>query len=272
MNYAKLVNLLSAKDRRERANLLLKIRLNHLIFDHTPANSGTIPFESFLVHLKASNSEVYQFLQPGGEAGGAVEKVRLAFERIAEQEKLPFPTFYNADRSLALLTYALARHLKPDFVLESGVGYGITSALVLLALERNGAGKLLSIDLPPLSDPAGLSTGLAVSSEFRKRWTLRLGSSTRCLPEIISRSEDIDLFISDSANVYTLQRFEFKTVYPRLREGGVALFNNIGAKFQEFLQSIGDINFYSIWQLDKPKCATGLIVKRQADSSSGTMI
>jgi hypothetical protein len=139
-------------------------------------------------------------------------------------------------------------------------------------MERNSSGKLLSIDLPPLSDPAGSSTGLAVSSDSRKRWTLRLGSSRRCLAEIVSGRENIDLFISDSANVYTLQRFEFETVYPRLSSFGVALFNNIGSKFQAFLQSVESINFYSIWQVDKPKCATGLIVKKDFNAAPAIWI
>src|SRR5262249_42220047 len=262
MQFGKLVKLLSTTDRLERANLLLRIRLNHLVFDHTPADAGTIFFENFLAELQVANSLLYQILEPGGEGEGAVENVRSAFkQRTAEQGRLPFPTFYNADRSLALLTYALTRHLRPNFALESGVGYGITSALVLLAMERNSNGNLLSIDLPPLSDPTGSSTGLTVSSDLRKRWTLRLGSSRRCLPEIVSRSERIDLIISDSANVYTLQRFEFETVWPKLRPSGVALFNNIGSKFQAFLGSVEGIDYYSIWQMDKPKCATGLIVK-----------
>jgi len=273
MQLAKLVNLLSSTDRLERANLLLQIRLNHLVFDHTPADAGTMFFENFLAELQAANSLLYQILEPGGEADGAVEIVRSAFkERTAEQRRLPFPTFYNADRSLALLTYALARHLRPDFTLESGVGYGITSALVLLAMERNNCGNLLSIDLPPLSDPLGSFTGLVVSPDLRKRWSLRLGSSRLCLPEIVSRSERIDLFISDSANVYTLQRFEFETVWPKLRPSGVALFNNIGSKFQAFLRSVGGIDYYSIWQVDKPKCATGLIVKKDFNASPATWI
>jgi hypothetical protein len=100
MQLAKLVNLLSTTDRLERANLLVQIRLNHLVFRHTPADAGTIFFQNFLAHLKDAKSPMYSILEPGGEA------------------------------------------------------------LVLLAMERNGSGKLSSIDLPPLYDPAGSFTGL----------------------------------------------------------------------------------------------------------------
>ena len=259
----KIVNLLRSPDRLQRLQILLKIRSNHLLFDHKPSDVDTVSFEEFLAQRKLDDSELFQLIKSGGEGAEAVEGVRATFKSItANKGTLPFPTFYNADQSLALLSYALTRHLKPDLALETGVGYGITSALVLLGMERNNSGALVSIDLPPLSDPYGLFTGLVVPAHLKNRWTLHLGSSRRCLPKIQPYIGRIGLFISDSANVYTLQRYEFEAVYPRLPVGGVALFNNIGSKFQAFLRSVKDIEFHSIWQVDKPASATGLILKR----------
>ncbi|MFA5089295.1 MAG: hypothetical protein WC552_09725, partial [Candidatus Omnitrophota bacterium] len=44
--------------------------------------------------------------------------------------------------------YALIRSKKPEKVVETGVGPGMSSAFILKALQRNGYGKLYSIDLP----------------------------------------------------------------------------------------------------------------------------
>ncbi len=181
---------------------------------------------------------------------------------MAEENKPPFPTYYNADKSLALLCYALTHYLRPEVVLETGVGHGITSALVLFALERNECGKLISIDLSPLADPYGLCTALAVPEYLRKRWTLYLGTSRRRLPKVLKGMGNIELFISDSANVHTLQRYEFETVWPKLSFGGAAIFNNISHKFQRFLKSVDNAQSYSIWQMEKPSCVTGLLLKR----------
>jgi len=47
-----------------------------------------------------------------------------------------------------VLIYVLIRHLKPNWVLETGVYYGGNSAFALLALARNKGGKMISIDYP----------------------------------------------------------------------------------------------------------------------------
>src|SRR5262249_30987585 len=50
----------------------------------------------------------------------------------------------DADTSLGELAYAIARMLRPDVVIETGVARGITSAFVLAALEDNSHGRLES--------------------------------------------------------------------------------------------------------------------------------
>src|SRR3954462_9212137 len=52
----------------------------------------------------------------------------------------------DADAALALAAYCLARHLRAEKVVETGVGHGVTTRVLLEALERNGAGSLWSID------------------------------------------------------------------------------------------------------------------------------
>jgi hypothetical protein len=146
--------------------------------------------------------------------------------------------------------------------IEAGVGYGITSALILSAMERNRMGVLISIDLPPLSDPEGAFIGIAVPERLRERWLLRFGSSRRWLPDILKRVEEVGLFISDSANVYTLQRYEFTKVWPKVVRNGVCIFNNISNRFWHFLESFSDAHSYAIWQVEKSSCVTGLIIKR----------
>ena len=256
----KIVRLMSDGNRFDRARVLSEIRLNRLFLDRQRAQLGIISFGDFLNHISEQNSTLFELLKAGGEAEEAVHWARSRFAELAKQP-LPFPSFYNADLTLALLSYAFTRYLRPHFVLETGVGYGVTSALVLFALERNGFGELVSIDLPSLADPKGLYVGLVVPEHLKSRWTLCIGSSRRRLPGILSDHRQMGLFISDSANVYTLQRYEYEAVYPRLITGGAALFNNIGSKFQRFVSSTGDLRFHCIWQIDKPSCATGLILK-----------
>jgi hypothetical protein len=62
---------------------------------------------------------------------------------------------------------SLVRHLRPVSVVETGVAHGMTSRFILEALETVGAGKLWSIDLPPLSPMTRQEVGVAVRQNRR---------------------------------------------------------------------------------------------------------
>ena len=255
----KLVNLINASDRNERLRVLFEIRLNELIFGHKPSHA--MNYDRFLARI--SEKYLPNLLAKIEEADEAALWVYSQFANVLEKKSnLPFPNHYNADNSLSLICYALTRYLKPNAVLETGVAYGITSAIVLLAMERNDCGKLMSIDLPPLSDPFGSYIGLGVPEYLRKRWSLYLGSTRQCLPKVVRNIKNMGIFISDSANVYTIQRREFETVWKSLSSDGVMVFNNISRKFQKYLKSVDNAKFYSVWQIEKPSCVTGILLKK----------
>jgi hypothetical protein len=44
--------------------------------------------------------------------------------------------------------YGLVRALRPEFVVETGIATGVSTALISAAVIENGAGRLYSIDLP----------------------------------------------------------------------------------------------------------------------------
>jgi len=78
------------------------------------------------------------------------------------RRRAPFRLSHNADYSLARLYYLVCRALRPEVVVETGVGYGVSSAFILKALEQNGGGILHSVDLPPLGRNADDFVGFLV--------------------------------------------------------------------------------------------------------------
>ena len=255
----KLVNLINVSDRNERLRVLFEIRLNKLISGHKPFDA--INFSKFLARI--SEICLPNLLSTIGEAEEAALWVNSNFENIAKKiPNLPFPNHYNADSSLSLICYALTRYFRPTVVLETGVAYGITSAIVLLAMERNNCGKLISVDLPSLSDPSGAYIGLGIPEHLQKNWILHLGSTRQLLSKVVKNKKNIGIFISDSANVYTIQRYEFQAVWESLSSPGVMIFNNISRKFQKYLKSIDNTKCYSVWQIEKPLCVTGILLKK----------
>jgi hypothetical protein len=150
--------------------------------------------------------------------------------------------------------YALVRLLRPAHVVETGVSSGVSSAHFLLALDRNRAGTLHSIDLPtrargpvlqpdesPVALPPGLSSGWSIP--FRSpRWDLRIGPAQEVLPRLVEELPSIDLFLHDDLHTPEHLAFELATIRPRLSRGAPVLADNTqwtGDAFPKFAASVG---------------------------------
>jgi methyltransferase family protein len=134
----------------------------------------------------------------------------------------------DADPGLARLAWCLAVHLRPRTVVETGVARGVTTAILLRAIERNGFGHLCSIDLPPLLEQdLQAETGIAVAEPQPERWTLLRGSSRRMLPGLVAGLGGLRLFVHDSMHTTRNVLFELNRVWPALTAGGAMLVDDI---------------------------------------------
>jgi hypothetical protein len=136
--------------------------------------------------------------------------------------------------------WCLVRHLKPANVVETGVARGFTSRMILEAFERNGAGHLWSVDLPPPLEPElHAQIGAAVNHRLRCRWSYIKGSSRRQLPRLLQKIGQIDLFVHDSAHTEDNVRFEMAQAWARLNPGGAIIADDIdySRAFSTFMQT-----------------------------------
>jgi len=131
--------------------------------------------------------------------------------------------------------YLVCRILEPTTVVETGVLYGAFDAHILLALEHNSHGGLYSLDLPegPKSD---YEYGYLIPDAYRDRWNLKLGNAQEVLNEWAAELAPIDLFLHDSLHTVNHMKYEYETVYPHVREGGViathdVLLSNVFERF-----------------------------------------
>jgi hypothetical protein len=146
----------------------------------------------------------------------------------------------DGDSRLGRVAWCLARHLQPASIVETGVGRGLTTRVLLEALERNGGGRLWSIDLPPLLERRfAEQTGAAVPERLRERWTLLHGSSRRRLAGLLADLGQVDLFLHDSMHTTRNLRFELDHVWPALAPLGAALIDDVEKNVAtgEFLQA-----------------------------------
>ncbi|MFH1063149.1 MAG: class I SAM-dependent methyltransferase [Candidatus Omnitrophota bacterium] len=136
--------------------------------------------------------------------------------------------------------YMVIRFLKPQFVLETGVFDGQSSAFILQALCDNDYGKLISVDLPAIEVidgstdrmsettlPSNCSAGWVIPSYLRTRHQLILGDAKKILPDLFQEYPEIDIFFHDSLHTFEHQYFEYSIAWPHLIKGGLLISDDI---------------------------------------------
>lgn len=133
----------------------------------------------------------------------------------------------DGDKAFAEAIWCIVVHRGPDRVVETGVAHGLTSRVVIEALERNGRGQLWSIDLPAVDSALHSQIGMAIPPDRRHRWTYVPGTARQRLPGLLSELKKIDVFIHDSLHTGRNQMFELESAWSAMRDGGVAVADDI---------------------------------------------
>ena len=133
----------------------------------------------------------------------------------------------DGDKAECQAIWCIVAHTRPTIVVETGVAHGFTTRLILEGLERNGHGRLWSVDLPAVDPALHSEIGIAVPKESRARWTYVEGTSRDRLPRLVDDLGVIDFFVHDSLHTGRNVCFELETVWRALRPGAVAVVDDI---------------------------------------------
>lgn len=118
-----------------------------------------------------------------------------------------------------LVYYSLIRQARPEIVVETGVANGRSSTFMLEALERNGHGRLISIDI-------AADVGALIPAALRSRWELRVLPTRGKKPAFratMGSIPPIDVFVHDSDHSYGWQWLEYEEAWRRMTAGGFLL-------------------------------------------------
>jgi predicted O-methyltransferase YrrM len=143
------------------------------------------------------------------------------------------------------LLYFLVRRLPAAHLVETGVASGVSTSFILQAIKENGAGSLISLDLPnadPLAQiPPKANPGWIVPDELRRNWILRLGDARQVLPNVVQELPELDVFLHDSLHTYDHMLWEYGVAWAHLRPGGLLLSDDVGfnSAFADFCHDHG---------------------------------
>ncbi len=212
------------------------------------------PFNEVLTSIgSALNEDCHNLLQ--ADSFLLFEQQIRDRTELLKREDLPFPIFFNGDSHLTKICYTVTRVLKPEIVIETGVGYGTSTAYFLKALADNGKGHLHSIDRPPTQEGAIDYVGALVPDDLRGRWTLHQGRTKRILPQLLEQIDSrVGVFLHDSARTYRTMKFELDRILTRLKPESAILVNSADANkvFERHCSSTRPEVSCTVANVDKP--------------------
>ncbi len=162
-----------------------------------------------------------------GEDSNLLREFETLWSTIEHRTQLAgihYPRTFGASKLTALLLYVACRAERPVTVLETGVADGVSSLVILRALDANGSGVLHSVDVR--SD-----VGSLVAQTERARWQLHTlrGMRQTALRMIFSEVPRGQIFLHDSNHSYSWQRAEFRAAKKWLQPGGLLLSDDVEA-------------------------------------------
>lgn len=154
-----------------------------------------------------------------------------------------------------IILYSIARELRPEYVIETGVASGISSSFIAAALIENSTGTLFSMELPPpvnasipMQDgsiyegavrPAGWAIPARIRNEIGDRHVLLLQDVREGLPALLDTIPYVDMFVHDDLHTPDHMLWEYELVWPKMRAGGVLASDDVNHGWIEFCRRQG---------------------------------
>ncbi|HYY75097.1 MAG TPA: class I SAM-dependent methyltransferase [Gaiellaceae bacterium] len=156
----------------------------------------------------------------GGELGGLREWARLR----NEQRLFPAKGMYDWLESQVL--YLLLRLTRPSLVVEISPSSGYSSGFILLALNRNAHGRLLSFDVDTDGDRrARLAFAEAGIDPSRRRFVA--GDARSTAAAALPAGESVDVLFMDAEHSSSFASWYLETLVPRVRPGGLVQVHDV---------------------------------------------
>src|SRR5690606_16722238 len=168
------------------------------------------------------------------------QEVEDEIDRKAKERLSSLPFELGGGGATSLL-YFFARFLKPKVVVETGVAAGFSSQGFLMALRKNGFGKLYSSDFPyfRIAEPEKY-IGYVVDDDLKANWVLRVDGDRKNIEEFSAAIEHIDLVHYDSDKSYAGRRWVMDRLGALLGPSSVVLMDDIqdNAFFMDYVSDL----------------------------------
>ena len=166
--------------------------------------------------------------------------------RLKKPRTTFFEEIFDLGPNMGKFLYLWIRYFRPKLVIETGVAAGASTNTILSALNKNGLGRLESIDITS-------RVGELIDPKLKANWDLhvinpKVGSSS--IGSILKGKYEASLFLHDSDHSEEWQVIEFEAAITYLPKGSLiafddvtnALVNYVGTQYPEVKTLIFDEN------------------------------
>lgn len=127
-----------------------------------------------------------------------------------------------------LIYHILLSHLDPtrhNVIVETGTNWGCTTSVLAQALIDSGSpGRVYTIEIDAENCRVA-AENLLKASVFHKVDLIN-EDSRRALPALVEQLDEIRIAFLDGSHLYEDVLFEFSTIYPRLTDHSLVIFDN----------------------------------------------
>ncbi|MEM0157675.1 MAG: class I SAM-dependent methyltransferase [Thermoplasmataceae archaeon] len=122
--------------------------------------------------------------------------------------------------------YAAVENFRSKITVETGVGPG-SSSLIILKASEDFSGQLWSFDLGiKYGEDEQRPVGFLVDDSLRKRWHLIIGNTQNTLKRSLRQTGPVDIFFHDSEHTYDHVMFELSTALPHMKKRFLIIVDN----------------------------------------------
>jgi predicted O-methyltransferase YrrM len=205
-------------------------------------------------HWDVSEAQLASFLSDLRSDQKFLEAINCLIKDVADFNGKQFKDVAEM-RVYRTLLYLVTRARQPEIFVETGVQNGMSSAFILLGLDHNAAGRLFSVDRPPVDQrildqgtrplPSGKAPGWIIPDYLHSRHDLRLGKAEVILPALLAELGRTDVFLHDSDHSYSHIMFESALAWSYLTPGGLLLIDNTeqNEAFTDFSRGVEATSF-----------------------------
>lgn len=165
------------------------------------------------------------------------EGERIYHKVLSSKSGINYSNNFDCEVGLASFLYAFILSREPRIVIETGVANGITTNVIMSALQKYG-GTLHSFDINPKTSNVYLGHG---------DWHFHLlsGNLQKDLLKQVGGISEADMWIHDSNHGYLWQSFEFHLAKSVLKNDGILVSDDIDSSTAWGLSS--EILFRESW-------------------------